>query len=204
MPKRDKYADNKRLADRIERTGRPVDAPCDYCRHRSKLCIMSTNARSKKCSTCARRGHKCGHQFTTDQEWDNLGRDEVKAACDLAEAQHSFIQYAQSIQEVIARIVRLQKHQQFLRERGGRMLEHDIAVLERLEEEDPLSTEDVRELERLADEHDAAQIAALPGNNPALIPMTMNSPSFWAGFDLNMGGAIDPSSGSLSTSSHSR
>lgn len=55
-PKRNKYADNYKLADRIERTGVPVNSPYDYCFVRRKVCIISPYLDSKKCSTYAKRG----------------------------------------------------------------------------------------------------------------------------------------------------
>ena len=97
MPKRDKYADNKRLAEKIERYGRSVDSPCDFCLTRGKCCVMSPVARSKKCSACALRGRRCERQFHSDKEWDNLQRDKRKVAADLEEAQKRFLKYSQKM-----------------------------------------------------------------------------------------------------------
>ncbi|KAJ5974027.1 hypothetical protein N7481_007313 [Penicillium waksmanii] len=139
-PKRNKYADNNRLALRIEQSGRPTSSPCDYCLVRGKCCIMSPYANSKKCSTCARRGQVCERSFHTDKEWDDLQREEQKVSADLTEAQKQFLQYSQKMNEAMAKILRLQKHQQFLKDRGGRMLDHDSVVSDRLNEDDPPSS----------------------------------------------------------------
>ncbi|GCB18982.1 hypothetical protein AAWM_01867 [Aspergillus awamori] len=115
MPKRDKYADNKRLADRIESSGRPVDIPCEFDRSKQEV----------------------------DREWDELKRNERKVAADLEAAQKQFMQYSEKMNQAMAKIIHLQKHQQFLKDRGGQMLDHDSEVLEQLDEEDPPNTEDL-------------------------------------------------------------
>jgi hypothetical protein len=53
------------------------------------------------------------------------------------------------------KIIRLRKQRQFLRSRNDRILDHDSALIEQLDAEDPLSAEDLAELDRLADEYDA-------------------------------------------------
>lgn len=95
--------------------------------------------------------------------------------------------------QAMAKVLRLQKQQQFLRDRGEKMLDHDSNVLERLDEENPLSTEELQELERLADEQEAAQLAAV-SNDPSLTQM-MNSPSFWENFDSTVAGGIPSPTG---------
>jgi DUF1009 family protein len=81
------------------------------------------------------------------------------------------------MQEAMSKILRLQKQQKFLKERGVKILDHDTVVMDQLDEEDPLTTKDLRELERLADEHDTtvAQLAAT-SDNPSLTQM-IGSPS---------------------------
>lgn len=53
--------------------------------------------------------------------------------------------------EAIAKILRLQKHQQFLKDHGGRILDHDSAVLDRLNKDNPLSLADLSKFDRLAE-----------------------------------------------------
>jgi hypothetical protein len=66
------------------------------------------------------------------------------------------------------------------------MLDHDIVVMDQLDEEDPLTAEDLRELERLADEHDAAvaQLAATSDNTS--LTQIIGSPlsMFWQNADF--------------------
>lgn len=103
------------------------------------------------------------------------------------------------------KIIRLRKQRQFLRTRNDRMLNHDADVMEQLDAEDPLSAEDLAELDRLADAEDARALAAT-SEGPTLTQMLeMNplSPSFWG--DLNfsvagVGGTAGPAGGSPSGS----
>ncbi|KAJ6050561.1 uncharacterized protein N7446_010670 [Penicillium canescens] len=159
-PKRDKYAENCKLADRIERSGVPVDSPCDYCFVRGKVCIMSPYSDSKKCSTCARRGQTCERSFHSDKEWDDLQRDEQRLAQELEEAQKLFLQHSQKMNEAMAKVLRLQTHQKFLKDRGGRMLNHDQAVSDRLNADDPPTADEFREFDRLAEQQEIRQLAA--------------------------------------------
>ena len=70
------------------------------------------------------------------------------------------------------------------------MSAHDAFLLEQLDNEDPLSIEDLCELEHLANEQDAAQLVAV-SDNPSLTQM-MNSPSFWETLNLSTGDIPSP------------
>ena len=78
------------------------------------------------------------------------------------------------------------------------MLNNDFNILERLDEDNPPSAEDLQELERSANE-EAAHLAAV-SNDPSLTQM-MNSPSFWENFDLTVAGGIPSPSGDNPSSS---
>ena len=86
--------------------------------------------------------------------------------------------------------------QKFLKKHGLKMSAHDASLLEQLDDEDPLSTEDLCELEHFANEQDVAQLAAV-SDNPSLTWM-MNSPSFWESLDLSAGDIPSPCCDSLS------
>lgn len=176
--------------------GSIVDNPCDHCAQSNKSCVM--DSKNKNCAECTRRGRKCLKQFHSEREWENLHRDQEKIASELEEAQRNWLEHSQKMQEAMSKILRLQKQQRFLKERGGRMLEHDSLLMEQLDEEDPPSAEDLRELERLADESDAAFLDAV-SSDPSLTRM-MNDPSFWVTFDPSAGGTVEPAGGSPSDS----
>lgn len=181
-------------ADRIELLGRPVNNSCEFCRRKGLQCIIiPMDPKNRKCSACTRRGEKCENRFHSDNEWRKLEESKNELSAQLRVARAMFADYSRKLTESLARIERLKKHENFLNDRGVRMLNHDTAVSERLDEESPPSAEDLREIGRLADEHDAAQLAAtLEG--PSLT-QAMNSPSFWENLDFSACGIVSPSGG---------
>lgn len=181
-------------ADRIELLGRPVDNPCEFCRRKGLQCIIvPMDPNNQKCSSCTRRGQKCENRFYSDSEWKRLEESKAELSAQLRVARAIFAEHSRKLTESLAKIERLEKHESFLNERGVRMLNHDAAISERLDGEDPPSAGDLREIERLADERDAAQLAAtLEG--PSLT-QAMGSPSFWENLDFSSCGIVSPSGG---------
>jgi Spy/CpxP family protein refolding chaperone len=189
MPLRNRYKERCHQADRIVRNGVQVEFPCTWCDSHGLPCFM--DSKNRNCAACTRRGRKCEKRFHSDSEWDKLQRDEEKIAREIEETE-------EQIEQLFAKMKRLRKHRKFLKDRGGRMLDHDSNVLDLLDGEDPPSAEDLRELERLADEHDAAQLAAV-SDDPSLTQL-VGSPSFWANFDLSAGGTVPQAGDSPSNS----
>ena len=187
---RDRVKERVRQADNIKDKGHVVENPCEHCFLKGIPCIM--DSKNRNCASCTRRGRKCEKRFHNDREWNELKRNEKQIQAQLAEA------LAEQAQ-ISAKVARLFKQQQFLKDCGERMLDHDSNVLERLDEENPLSTEELQELERLADEQEAAQLAAV-SNDPSLTQM-MNSPSFWENFDSTVAGGIPSPTGDNPSSS---
>jgi DNA repair exonuclease SbcCD ATPase subunit len=172
---------------------------------------MSSYAKSKKCSTCARRGQTCERSFHSDKEWEDLQREEKKLAQDLEEAQKQFLQHSQKMNEAMAKVLRLQKHQQFLKERGGRMLDHDQAVADRLNEDDPPTAAEFAEFDRLATQQEVRQLAATSEDaslNRFVTSLDQLPPSFWdaqgdalfGNSILSAGETVEPAGGSPSGS----
>ena len=64
--------------------------------------------------------------------------------------------------------MQLHYQQKFLKEYGSKITAYDSFLLEQLDDENPLSAEDLQELEHLASEQDATQLAAV-SDNPSLI-----------------------------------
>jgi hypothetical protein len=86
------------------------------------------------------------------------------------------------------------------------MLDHDSALIEQLDTEDPPSAKDLTELDRLADEHDTQALAAT-SENPTLTQIfSPLSPSVLEGIDLSFlvgdssSGTVEPARGSPSGS----
>jgi hypothetical protein len=96
--------------------------------------------KDRNCASCTKRGRKCGNRFHSDREWTEFEKAETKTKEQLDEA------LAEQV-KLSARIVRLFKEQEFLRSRGKRMLDHDTLVMDRLDEEDPPSSQESSPLE---------------------------------------------------------
>ncbi|KAI9038426.1 uncharacterized protein KD926_010845 [Aspergillus affinis] len=128
----------------------------------------------------------------TEREWDRLKRDEDRLSSEIEQAE-------EQIEQLFAKLKRLRKHRNFLKERGGKMLDHNSYIMDVLDGEDPPSAEDLRELDRLASEHETAQLAAV-SSDPTLSQL-MNDPAFWSVFDLSAaGGTVEPTGGTPSGS----
>jgi hypothetical protein len=189
MSSSDQVTRRARLYNRILQFGSPVEPRCEFCFLRGHTCIM--DPKNQKCAECTRRGRRCERQFHNEKEWNRLERSRK-------ELRDKIRKVRESIATSYATLNRLERQEEYLNERGGRMLVHDSNVLERLDEEDPPSAEDLQELERSANE-EAAQLAAV--SNDLSLTQMMNSPSFWENFDATVAGGIpSPSDGNPSGS----
>ena len=186
---RKRYHEFQKQAAEIEKQGVPVDSPCERCLLRGVPCIM--DSKSRNCSTCTRNGKKCEARFHSDRQWNSLNRDRDVLDAQIDEAENQ-------LEILFAKLKNLKTRRKFLNERGRKMLDFDSNVMNVLNEKDPLNAEDLQELERLVDEQEAAQLAAV-SNDPSLTQM-MNSPSFWENFDSTVAGGIpSPSDGNPSS-----
>lgn len=177
-------------ANRIELLGRPVEDPCSFCLRRGLQCIIvSMDPKNQKCSACTRRNQKCENRFHSENEWKKLEQAKTELSAELRVTRAIFAEHSRKLTDTLARIERLEKHENFLNDRGIKMLGHDTAVSERLDEDDPPSVGDLREIERLAEEHDSARLAAV-ADFPSL--SQIGSPSFWVDFDSSPGGTVLP------------
>jgi hypothetical protein len=120
---------------RILRDGFPTDDPCSRCLRRGEVCVM--DSKSRNCASCTRYGRKCEKRFHSDKEWDALERAESKIDAELRLAEEKHVELSQQFAQTLARIVRLRKQKQFLKERGKKMLDHDTVVIDRFDEENP-------------------------------------------------------------------
>ena len=69
--------------------------------------------------------------------------------------------------QISVKVACLFKQQQFLKDCGEKILDHDSNMLEWLDEENPLSIKKLQELDCLANKQEAAQLAAV-SDNPSL------------------------------------
>ncbi|EEA20007.1 hypothetical protein TMatcc_010161 [Talaromyces marneffei ATCC 18224] len=86
--------------------------------------------KNSKCAACTRRGRPCERRFHSEREWNKLKESEQKISRELSEA---LSQQA----ELSAKIARLFRQQEFLKERGVNMKSHNQKVLEILDSENP-------------------------------------------------------------------
>ena len=131
--------------------GSVSDDPCEYCFSRGSDCVMASGHRN--CAECTRRGRKCAKQFHSSSDWQKVLREQQKIDDEIAQAEQQQL-------DLMMKIVRLRKMRRSLKTRNDRMLEHDSRLMEQLDEEDPLSSADLAELDRLADASDAQMLAA--------------------------------------------
>jgi predicted RNase H-like nuclease (RuvC/YqgF family) len=129
MPKCNHYREFGLQADEIERQGIPVKNLCEYCLRRNLLCIM--DSKSRNCAACTHRGCKCEKRFHSEGEWKRLNRDYDALTAQIDETENQ-------IEALFARLKSLKTHRKFLDNRGKKMLDYDTAVMDHLNEEDPL------------------------------------------------------------------
>ncbi|KAF7137055.1 hypothetical protein CNMCM5793_006906 [Aspergillus hiratsukae] len=170
MPKRNRYREFGLQADEIERQGIPVDNPC---------------------GSCLRRGRKCEKRFHSENEWKRLNRDRDTLTAQIDETENQ-------IEALFARLKSLKTRRKFLDNRGKKMLEHDTVVMDRLNEEDPLSTQDLQELDKIANDRDALALAATADN--ASLTQLWNDPAIWANVDFSAHNIAEQVGGSPSGS----
>jgi hypothetical protein len=214
MPVDNKTRKQNRLRqyNEILLNGLVTDHPCELCLSQNKECVM--DLKSRNCAECTRRGRKCTKRFHSDREWDRLERDRQRLADELKDAKKRWLEYSQKMQNEMSTILRLETQQEFLRQRNDNMRYHDSAVLDQLDSDNPLSAEDLAELDRLADASDA-QVLAATSENPTLTQMIAsadpNSPFSWSEMDAFLlgnaakspspaGGTVEPAGGSPSNS----
>ena len=87
------------------------------------------------------------------------------------------------------------------------MLSYDASILKILDEENPLSVEELTELDCIVDKANARALATISEGNPTLTQMIVQvdpaSSTFWDNLDLSSVGVsrtIEPAGGSLSGS----
>lgn len=107
-------------------------SPCSFCERNDKKCIVVGEG-STRCSECARSGKKCDVEGIPVDDWESLEREE---------------QRIENEREVtLARLLRLDKQQQFLKRRGREMLKRGLKTLDELDAEEERERQKVAEQE---------------------------------------------------------
>jgi hypothetical protein len=186
-----------RQADYIELKGTEINPPCFNCRARSLRCIIILmDCRNTKCAFCTRGGIPCTRHFYSDKEWRALEQSEKDVSDQLLAARAAFAEHSRKVTEVLARITRLEKQQNFLKERGSKMLAHDTSVSESLDIEDPPSASDQAELLLAAEQHQASTQVTASSEDITLNQLFGDDLSLPWGFDVPVvAGIPEPISG---------
>ena len=127
------------------------------------------DAQNKNCAECTHCGWKYVYEFYSECKWQKLDNKCEQINKEIQEAEEASA-------KIFVKLMWLHHQQKFLRECGSKMTAYDSFLLEQLDDEDPLSAEDLQELECLASEQDATQLATV-SDNPSLTQI-MNSPLF--------------------------
>ena len=127
------------------------------------------DAQNKNYAECTHCGWKYVHEFHSKHEWQKLDNKHKWIDKEIQEAKEASA-------KIFVKLMQLHCQQKFLKEHDLKMTAYDSFLLEQLNDEDPLSAEDLQELECLASEQDATQLATV-SDNPSLTQI-MNSPLF--------------------------
>jgi hypothetical protein len=171
-----KRKESEALASRIERTGFEM-FPCSNCERGNKKCLVSDKENSGRCSECVLRGAKCDVEGIPVGEWRSLEREEERLRFEKDKA-------LRLMSETTARILRLEKQQEFLKSKGRDMLRRGLKTLDELEEAE--AKEKQMEEERAAAEAAANQShAPAPEADPfAGLEVPLLPPEIWDGWDF--------------------
>jgi hypothetical protein len=122
--------------------------PCRHCISENKECFIMPE-KYEKCDACTRRGKPCIREFHTDKEWSDLQRLETETETKLREKEEEQTR-------LMMEIIRLRKTQRLLKERGLKMSDHNKLVSRVLDQQNPISEE---ELEQFEQEFAAAKLS---------------------------------------------
>uniref|UniRef100_A0A093UKB9 DNA repair protein RAD50 n=1 Tax=Talaromyces marneffei PM1 TaxID=1077442 RepID=A0A093UKB9_TALMA len=112
-----------------------ADFPCEHCRRNDYIYMISED--KAKCAAYTRRGRPCERRFHSKKEWNDLKNAEDKVKSELEEAETELEKVFMAQQELFAKVRRLRKQKDFLKERGMSMRSHNQKVLEILDSKNP-------------------------------------------------------------------
>jgi hypothetical protein len=125
-----KKEQRERLSARIRHFGYEMSPACSTCVQHDRKCIVLPQD-SGRCSECVWRGFSCDAKHVSVSDWSAIERAEQRIRAEKKEA--------------LAKLLRLERQEEFLRKRGLDMLRRGLRSLEDLEKAED---EDRRERER--------------------------------------------------------
>jgi hypothetical protein len=137
-----KLKERLELARQINNWGTEMP-PCSYCERNDRKCCVAES--STRCGECVRRGQKCDVEGPSLSDWASLEREEQRLQSEKTEA--------------LAKVMRLERQQQFLRQRGKDMLKRGLKTMDELDAAEEKERKDKEREERLQAEANAAALA---------------------------------------------
>src|SRR4051812_22676700 len=177
---------------RTQEKGKIMPVKCSRCSEKNLECRVLPGA--DRCGECVKsigRG-SCDVFGNSASQWESVRREEARLE---AEEEAAALQE----QEAFARRMRLRKQQKILKEKAGKMLQHDlhtIDALEAFEEKERLERERAEQAER------APQASSSSGVDPSIFELPPMSDSELAAW-MEAVGSVDGISPSLVGSSGS-
>lgn len=171
MPADNAKRKQNRLAqyNKILQFGTVVDNPCEYCSSHFTDCVM--DPKSRNCAECTRRGRRCVREFHSEAEWKRVLRESEAIDKRMEEIEKQQVQLTMEM-------LRLRKQRRLFKARSDRMSSHDDSLMEQFDAEDPLTAEDLAELDREADlDLSARQNRAASEANSQVLAATSEDPT---------------------------
>ena len=141
-----KKEQRERLSERIRHYGYEMSPACSSCQKHDRNCIVLPQD-SGRCSECVWRGFSCDAKNVPVSDWSAIERAEQRIRAEKKEA--------------LAKLLRLERQEEFLRKRGLDMLRRGLRSLEDLEkaEEDERREKEAKEKEEAEQRGREAQAA---------------------------------------------
>lgn len=108
----------------IAATGVEIMNSCDRCSSSSKRCIVSEN--SKNCSECVRTKKSCSLSASSTRELDQFLVDFERIEQERKEALEEEERLFTALSQARAKALRLAKQSEFLRKRGGQLIQRGV------------------------------------------------------------------------------
>ena len=142
--------------------------PCSACQKNGIKCVILPQD-SGRYTHCVFSGFKCDAKGISASDWSALEREEARIR--------------QEKKETLAKLLRLERQEGFLRERGLAMLRRGLKTLDELEEAEQKEKDenDRRERELAASVLPTSEGGSLDFSGVAMDPELVLSPSFWEG-----------------------
>jgi hypothetical protein len=138
--------------------------PCSFCKRNDKKCIVSGEG-STRCSECAQGGKKCDVEGLPVNDWESLEREEQR------------IEHER--EATLAKLLRLDKQQRFLKRQGREMLKRGLKSLDELDA--------AEEKERDEAAHSPNRTTPTASASESALGILEMSPSSWDQFLVDIG-----------------